>query len=91
MYFSMCPASRLRLVALVAIAGAPTILGAWIGGYLTNDLLGVLFFAAAAGAAFEVVSEVGRYVARRAPGGLTSPWVLGGFIALRSREAGAGG
>ncbi len=74
-------ASRLRLLALVAIAGAPTILGAWIGGYLTNDLLGVLFFAAAAGAAFEVVSEVGRYVARRAPGGLTSPWVLGGFVA----------
>ena len=74
-------ASRLRLAALVAIAGAPTILGAWIGGYLTNDLLGVLFFAAAAGAAFEVVFEVGRYVARRAPGGLSSPWVLGGFIA----------
>ncbi len=74
-------ASRLRLLALVAIAGAPTILGTWIGGYLTNDLLGVLFFAAAAGAAFEVVTEVGRYVARRAPGGLTSPWVLGGFIA----------
>ncbi len=74
-------ASRLRLLGLVAIAGGPTILGTWIGGYLTNDLLGVLFFAAAAGAAFEVVTEVGRYVARRAPGGLTSPWVLGGFIA----------
>jgi zinc transporter, ZIP family len=73
--------SRVRLVALVAVAGAPTILGAWIGGYLTNDVLGVLFFAAAAGAALEVVFEVGRYVARRAPGGLSSPWVLGGFIA----------
>jgi zinc transporter, ZIP family len=74
-------ASRIRLAALVAIAGAPTILGAWIGGYLTNDLLGVLFFAAAAGAAFEVVTEVVRYVARRATGGLRSPWVLGGFLA----------
>ena len=31
-----------------------------------------LFFAAAAGAALEVVVEVGRYVARRAPGGLSS-------------------
>ena len=74
-------ASRVRLATLVAIAGAPTILGAWIGGYLTNDLLGVLFFAAAAGAAFEVVAEVGRYLARRATGGLRSPWVLGGFLA----------
>jgi zinc transporter ZupT len=73
-------ASRLRLLALVAIAGGPTILGTWIGGYLTNDLLGVLFFAAAAGAAFQVVVEVVRYVARRAPGGITSPWVLGGFM-----------
>ena len=34
-----------------------------------------------AGAAFEVVVEVGRYVARRAPGGLSSPHVLGGFLA----------
>ena len=43
--------------------------------------LAVLFFAAAAGAAFEVVLEVGRYVARKASGGLTSPYVLGGFLA----------
>jgi zinc transporter ZupT len=41
----------------------------------------VIFFAAAAGAAFEVVVEVARYVARRAPGGLTSPHALGGFFA----------
>ena len=70
-----------RLVVLALVAGAPAILGAWLGGFVTSDLLGVLFFAAAAGAAFEVVVEVGRYVARRAPGGLASPHVLGGFLA----------
>jgi zinc transporter, ZIP family len=70
-----------RLAALALIAGAPAILGAWLGGFVTSDLLGVVFFAAAAGAAFEVVVEVGRYVARRAPGGLSSPHVLGGFLA----------
>jgi zinc transporter ZupT len=70
-----------RLGALALVAGAPAILGAWLGGFITSDLLGVVFFAAAAGAAFEVVVEVGRYVARRAPGGLTSPHVLGGFMA----------
>lgn len=69
-----------RLVALTLIAGAPAILGAWVGGFITSDLLGVVFFAAAAGAALEIVVEVGRYVARRAPGGLTSPYVLGGFF-----------
>jgi ZIP family zinc transporter len=70
-----------RLVALVLIAGAPTILGAWIGGYTASDLLAVLFFAGAAGAALEVVVEVGRFVARRAPGGLSSGYVIGGFLA----------
>ena len=70
-----------RLAALTLVAGAPAILGAWLGGFVTSDLLGVVFFAAAAGAAFEVVVEVGRYVARRAPGGLASPHVLGGFLA----------
>ena len=74
-------ASVRRLAVLALVAGAPAILGAWIGGFLTSDLLGVLFFAAAAGAATEVVVEVGRYVARRAPGGLTSGYVLGGFLA----------
>jgi zinc transporter, ZIP family len=70
-----------RLVGLALVAGLPTIAGAWIGGFLTSDLLGVLFFAIAAGAALQVVVEVGRYVARRAPGGLRSGWVSGGFVA----------
>jgi zinc transporter ZupT len=70
-----------RLAALTLIAGAPTIVGAWIGGYVTSDFLGALFFAAAAGAALQVVVEVGRFVAQRAPGGLTSGYVLGGFLA----------
>jgi zinc transporter, ZIP family len=70
-----------RLAALTLIAGGPAILGAWLGGFATSDLLAVVFFAAAAGAAFEVVVEVGRFVARRVSGGLRSGWVLGGFLA----------
>ena len=35
----------------------------------------------AAGAALQVVVEVGRFVARRAPGGLRSGWVIGGYLA----------
>jgi zinc transporter, ZIP family len=70
-----------RLATLALVAGAPAIVGAWLGGFVTSDVLGVIFFAAAAGAAFEVVVEVARYVARRAPGGLTSPHALGGFFA----------
>jgi ZIP family zinc transporter len=70
-----------RLVLLALIAGAPAILGAWLGGFASSDFLAVVFFAAAAGAALEVVVEVGRYVARRAAGGLRSGWVIGGFLA----------
>jgi zinc transporter ZupT len=70
-----------RLAALALIAGAPTIVGAWIGGFATNDVLAVVFFAAAAGAALEVVVEVLRWVARRAPGGLSSGWAVGGYLA----------
>jgi ZIP family zinc transporter len=70
-----------RLAVLALVAGAPTILGAWLGGFVTSDVLGVVFFAAAAGAALEVVVEVLRYLARRAPGGLTSGYALGGFLA----------
>jgi ZIP family zinc transporter len=70
-----------RLALLAAIAGAPAIAGAWLGGFTRNDVLGVLFFAAAAGAAFEVVIEVVRWLRVRAPGGLTSGYALGGFLA----------
>ena len=69
-----------RLVALTLIAGGPAILGAWLGGFAANDVLAALFFGAAAGAAFEVVAEVGRYVARRAPDGLRSGYAIGGFL-----------
>ena len=75
------PRHVLQLAALALIAGGPAVLGAWIGGYASNDVLGVLFFGAAAGAALQVVVEVGRFVARRAPGGLRSGWVIGGYLA----------
>jgi zinc transporter, ZIP family len=73
--------SLTRLAVLALVAGAPAIVGAWIGGFITSDVLGVLFFALAVGAALQVVVEVGRYVSRRAPGGLRSGPVIGGYLA----------
>ena len=70
-----------RLVTLAAIAGGPAILGAWTGGFIANDVLAVLFFGAAAGAAFEVVAEVVRYVGRRDSADLRSGYAVGGFLA----------
>jgi ZIP family zinc transporter len=73
--------TRVRLGALALLAGAPAIAGAWIGGFLTSDLLGVLFFGLAVGAALQVIVEVVRFTARRAPGGLRSGHVIGGYFA----------
>ncbi len=73
--------SVVRLGALALVAGVPTILGAWMGGYASNEIMAALFFAIAAGAALQVVVEVGRWIARRSPGGLRSGWVIGGFLA----------
>ena len=72
--------SLAQLLGLAVVAGGPAILGTWVGGYASSDVLGVLFFGAAAGAALQVVVEVGRFVARRAPGGLRSGWVIGGYL-----------
>ena len=82
------PASRAhvtvwQLAGLALIAAAPAIAGTWIGGYASNDVLSPLFFAIAAGAALQVVVEVGRYVARTAPGGLRSGAAMGGFLGRR--------
>jgi len=75
------PVTVAQLAALALIAGAPAIVGSWIGGYAANDVLTPVFFALAAGAALQVVVEVGRYVARTAPGGLRSGWAVGGYLA----------
>ena len=80
------PATKARvavwqLAALALVAGAPAIAGAWVGGYASSDLLTPVFFALAAGAALQVVVEVGRYVARVAPGGLRSGAAIGGYVA----------
>ena len=70
-----------QLITLVLIAGSPAIFGAWIGGFITSEILGTLFFSIAVGAALQVVVEVGKYILRRMPGGFSSGYVIGGFLA----------
>ncbi len=50
----------LTLVWLGLIAGAPTIAGAWIGGFTYSDIWATLFLAIGAGAIFQVVYAVGK-------------------------------
>lgn len=66
------------LAVLGALAGIPTIAGAWIGGLSYSPVLAALFLAMGAGAIFQVVYDVVRLMAgERTPPG----YRIAGFIA----------
>jgi zinc transporter ZupT len=69
-----------RLVALGAVAGVPTIFGAWIGGFTHSPPAAVLFLAIGAGAVAQVVWTLVRLMVRRA-GGLSDPLNATGLVA----------
>ena len=69
------------LAGLGAIAGIPTVLGAWIGGFTYSPLWTTLFFAIGAGAIVQVVIELGRMLNRGENAGLTRPLNAAGLFA----------
>ena len=72
---------RLRsLILLGALAGVPTVIGAWIGGFTYSPVWTTLSFAIGAGAIATVVYELWRLFGRRAGGGLTAPLNVTGFL-----------
>ena len=66
-----------HFVALVAVAGGPAVLGAWIGAFAVTPTWAALAFGVAAGALAQVVWAVGRTLA--GPGEGVSGPVAGGF------------
>lgn len=73
-----------RLALLGAIAGVPTILGAWIGGFTYSPTMAVLFLAIGAGAVAQVSWTLGKLLRREddaSSSGLTSPLNALGVIA----------
>ena len=72
---------RLRtLLLLGALAGVPTVIGAWIGGFTYSPIWTTLFFAIGAGAIVLVVYELWRLFARRSPAGLLAPLNAAGVL-----------
>ncbi len=69
------------LVGLGLLAGAPTILGAAIGGFAYSPLYATLFLAIGAGAIAQVVVALSRVVGRDVEGGLWSPATASGLLA----------
>lgn len=66
------------LLVLGAVAGLPTVLGAWAGAFFFSPTLATIFLAVAVGAIAQVVVEV-LGVVRRSAGGLTSFECMGGI------------
>lgn len=67
-----------RFLALAAIAGLPTIVGAWIGGFASVSLLPVVFFGLGAGAILVVLVQVGGAMRRDGP--LVTPTHIAAFL-----------
>ena len=87
----VAPVARQRvglgaLAGLGLIAGAPTILGAWLGGFGTSPLWATLFLAVGAGAVAQVVLQIVRMFRRREGAaltdGLNAAGVLLGMLAM---------
>jgi zinc transporter ZupT len=53
-------------LSLALVAGAPAIVGTWIGGFVFNDTLAALFFGIGAGAIVQVIYVIGKMIAREA-------------------------
>jgi len=72
-----------QLLRLGALGGAPTIVGAWVGGLMYSPIWSVLFLAVGAGAIAQVVVQLSRQVAgeESLAGYVTTAPVAGGLFA----------
>lgn len=76
--------SRVALMTLFllgVLAGAPTIVGAWIGGFSYSPGWNALFFAIGAGAIAQVLIELARLFTGGEKRELTAPLNVAGFLA----------
>jgi zinc transporter ZupT len=69
------------LVVLGLLAGVPTIIGAWIGGFTYSPGWTALFFAIGAGAIVQVLIAIARLFPGGGKGSIASPLNVAGFLA----------
>jgi len=67
-----------KLIGLGFIAGAPAIFGAWLGGFLYSPFAAILFLSIGAGAIFQVVIGILKWI-REEDKGLSSASVAAGI------------
>ncbi|MGQ0796127.1 MAG: ZIP family metal transporter [Nitrosopumilaceae archaeon] len=68
-----------KLAGLGMIAGAPAIFGAWVGGFVYSPFAAVVFLSIGAGAIFQVIITILRWVREEGDKNLSSAAVASGF------------
>jgi len=68
-----------KLAAMGMIAGSPAIFGAWIGGFVYSPFTSVIFLAIGAGAIFQVIFVILKWVRDESDQKLSSFAVVSGF------------
>ncbi len=70
-----------KLAARGLIAGSPAIFGAWVGGFVYSPFTSVIFLAIGAGAIFQVIITLLRWIREEGDKNLSSAAVVSGFAA----------
>ncbi|MBS3925988.1 MAG: divalent cation transporter [Nitrosarchaeum sp.] len=70
-----------KLAAMGLIAGSPAIFGAWIGGFVYSPFTSVLFLSIGAGAIFQVIITILKWIREEGDKNLSSAAVASGFVA----------
>ena len=70
-----------KLAALGLIAGSPAIFGAWVGGFVYSPFTSVIFLAIGAGAIFQVIVVILRWIREEGDKNFSSGAVASGFAA----------
>jgi len=68
-----------KLVAMGLIAGSPAIFGAWIGGFVYSPFTSVVFLSIGAGAIFQVIITILKWIREEGDKNLSSAAVSSGF------------
>ena len=68
-----------KLAGLGMIAGAPAIFGAWVGGFVYSPFAAVVFLSIGAGAIFQVIITILRWMREEGDKNLSSAAVASGF------------
>jgi len=68
-----------KLAAMGMIAGSPAIFGAWIGGFVYSPFTSVIFLAIGAGAIFQVILVIMKWIQEESDQGLSNIAVVSGI------------